>query len=76
MNKSRRKELQRIIDQLEDLKDNLESIMSEEEDYRDSIPENLQGSARYEKADDACGSLDDAISSLEDAVSSIEEAIE
>lgn len=76
MNKRRRKDLRSVIEQLEGLKDYLESIMSEEEDYRDSIPENLQGSARYVKADDACSSLDDAICSLEDAVSSIEEAVE
>lgn len=51
MNKIRRKELQSVIDQLEELKDSLETLMSEEEEYRDNMPENLQGSVRYEAAE-------------------------
>lgn len=50
MNKIRRKNLQSIIDQLEELKGSLEDLQSEEEEYRDNIPENMQGSERYEKA--------------------------
>lgn len=48
MNRERRKNLQSIADQLEELKSSLEDLQSEEEDYRDNIPENLQGSERYE----------------------------
>lgn len=53
MNRERRKNLQSIADQLEELKSSLEDLQSEEEDYRDNIPENLQGSERYERADEA-----------------------
>ena len=53
------------IDDLQDLIDNLTDVLCEEEEYRDNIPENLQGSSRYEKADCACDSLDCAISGLE-----------
>ena len=42
MNKIRRKNLQTIIDRLEDIKADLEEITYEEEEYRDNIPENLQ----------------------------------
>lgn len=76
MNKIRRKTLRDIMDQLEELKDSLEEVQSEEEAYRDNMPENLQGSDRYEAADAACDNLSDAVSSLEDAISSIESAIE
>ena len=76
MNKNRRKALKALMDQLEDIKSSLEEIQSEEEDYRDNIPENLQGSERYEIADTACDNLYDAVSSLEDAISSIEAAAE
>ena len=48
MNKIRRKNLQAIIDQLEELKCSLEDLQAEEE-YRDNIPENMQESERYEK---------------------------
>ena len=53
MNKIRRKNLQSIIDQLEELKGSLEDLQAEEEEYRDNIPENMQESERYEKADEA-----------------------
>ena len=76
MNKPRRKNLQGIIDQLEELKSSIEDLMSEEEEYRDNMPENMQGGERYEAAEMACDNLSDAVSNLEDAISSIEAAIE
>ena len=76
MNKIRRKNLQEIADKLAELKDELETLQREEEDYRDNMPENLQGSERYERADAACDSLSEAVESLDSAISSIEEAIE
>ena len=54
MNKARRKNIQDVVNQLEDLKSTLEDLQGEEEEYRDNIPENLQGSERYEKAEEAC----------------------
>ena len=76
MNRILRKSLQEIIDQLEDLKSSLEELQEEEEEYRDNMPENLQGSERYDKADEACGYLSDAVDGLEDVVCSIEAAME
>lgn len=76
MNKERRKALQSIVDQLATLQMQLEEIQTEEEEYRDNIPENFQIGERYERTEEICESLSDAVSSLEDATSSIEEAIE
>ena len=76
MNRERRKALQAIVDQLETLQMQLEEILTEEEEYRDNIPENFQSGERYEHIEEICESLSDAVSSLEDATSSIEEAIE
>ena len=76
MNKVRRKNLQSIANQLEYLKTQIEDICSDEEEYRDNIPENMQGSERYEKADTACGNLSDAVDNLEEVIYSIESAIE
>lgn len=75
MNKGRRKSLQSIADQVEELKSGLEDLMEEEEEYRDNMPENLQESGRHEIADAACDSISDAIGSLEEAVDSISCAI-
>lgn len=49
MNKIRRKNLQSIIDQLEELKGSLEDLQAEEEEYRDNIPGSMQESERYER---------------------------
>ena len=76
MNKARRKDLQSILDQLEELKSSLETTQEDEEEYRDNMPENLQGSARYEKAEEAISNMEDAVSSLEDTISSVEAAME
>ena len=76
MNKARRKALAEIREQLEVLQDQLMTISEEEEEYRDNIPENLQCSERYEKADQACDALSYACDSLEELISYIEEAEE
>ena len=76
MNKERRKKIQGIADQLEELKGNLELIQEEEEEYRDNIPENLQGSERYEKAEEACDALSEAVDSLDDIIASLGELAE
>lgn len=76
MNKERRKNIQGIADQLEELKGNLELLQEEEEEYRDNIPENLQGSERYERADEACEALNEAVDNLDDIISSLSELAE
>lgn len=76
MHKVRRKELQSIIDQLAESKSSLEELMAEEEEYRDNMPENLQGSERYEAADAACDAMQEAVDGLDEVISNIESAIE
>lgn len=74
MNKVRRKELQELYDIISEAKDRLEMLHDEEEEYKDNIPENLQGSERYEIAEAAVDALDSAVSSLEETLDYIEEA--
>lgn len=76
MNKIRRKNLQTIIDRPEDIKADLEEITYEEEEYRDNIPENLQSSEKYERADEACDNLNDAADTLNEVIDSITTAME
>lgn len=54
----------------------IEQLCYEEQDYLDSIPENLQGGERYEKAEEAVSALEEAVNSLEEALDSIDIAIE
>jgi hypothetical protein len=76
MNRERRKALQDISTQLEELKGCLEDLMEEEEEYRDNIPENLQGSERYERAEEACDNLGSAVDELDTVIEYIEAAME
>ena len=69
MNKQRRNRLQKVIDQLKELKVEVSSICEEEQDAYDNMPEILQdgesGSQMYEN-----------ISTLEDQESNFDELIE
>ena len=76
MNKARRKEINSIIEQIVDLKNNLENILEDEDDYRDNMPENLWGSKRYEISENASSNLEFAISSLEEVIDYLEESTE
>ena len=52
------------------------NLQAEEEEYRDNMPENLQGSERYEAADAAVDNMSSAVDALDEAISSIESAQE
>lgn len=76
MNKVRRKQLDEVIAKIEEAKELLDVLREEEEEYRDNMPENLQGSEKYQMADEAIDNMDCAIDSLEEAISYIESAQE
>ena len=50
--------------------------MSEEQDYLDNMPENLQFSERYENAESNVDDLDSSLDSIDDAVESILAAVD
>lgn len=76
MNKARRKALDEVISKIEEAKELLENLQAEEEEYRDNMPENLQGSERYGVADAAADNMNSAVDALDEAISSIESAQE
>ena len=72
MNNARRKQLLNLIPRIDELQSTiselqeaLEAIRDEEQEYLDNIPENLQGSEKYGKSEQAIESLDSAAYSLE-----------
>jgi len=75
MNKPRREALQSIIDKLEDLNLDIETIKDEEQEYADNMPENMQSSERHDTAENAVSSMDEAINSISEAINSIDESI-
>ena len=76
MNAQRRKELDQIWELVAEARDRLESVKDDEEDYKDNIPENLQGSERYERAEEVVYNLENALDELNSVLETIEEAAE
>lgn len=73
MNNTRRKQIAKVVEQLETLKEELEDIECQELDYRDSIPENLQESERYYASTAAIDLLTETACDLAEALSKLEE---
>lgn len=76
MNKQRRKQIEDVTGKIRDLLADLENLRDEEEEYKDNIPENLQGSERYENAEECVYDLTEAIDSIESALEDIDNCIE
>lgn len=76
MNKQRRIALNQISELISNVYEDLESCKDQEEEYRDNMPENLQGGERYEKADDAVNMLEEALESLQQAMDDIQEVVD
>ena len=76
MNKNRRNELTAVLAKIEEIRNELESIMNDEEEYRDNMPENLQGSERFEQSDNACSEMQIALDGLDEVFLNIESAQE
>ena len=76
MNNYRRKDIANIIQQLEELKEQITNVMSEEQEYLDNIPENLQMSEKAENSQNAISELENAECSIDEAISSLQTAME
>lgn len=76
MNKQRRKSIQEVMEKLEELKEQLDYIMSDEQEAFDNLPESLQESSRGSAMQEAIDNLDYAMSSIEEVVEYLESACE
>ena len=70
MNKERRKQIQKVISEIECV---VQDILSDEQDAFYNMPEGLQCSENGMISEDAQDSLDAAIDALEEAISYLEE---
>ena len=75
MNNTRRQQLRKWLEDMENIKSELETICSDEQDYFDNMPENLQGSQRGCDSEEAIEQMEEAVSSIEDAINIIEEIV-
>ena len=75
MNNERRKTIRSLVGQLETIKEEIDTLHSEEEGAMYSMPENMQyNSARWDAAEEAMTQLDEAMTNIESVVDALEEA--
>ena len=81
MNQTRRKSLQKLLNQLqplepviEELRYDIAALQGEEQEYRDAMPAGIGEGARGEAADAAIGALEEVITILEQVQSDVVEA--
>lgn len=74
MNKTRRKELERALELINEVNEILSVAKDEEQEYYDNMPESFQNGDKGEQASTAIENIESAMSSLEDVVSYLEEA--
>ena len=75
MNEKRRESLRAAVSLLDRAETLVNTVCDQESDVLDNYPENLQGSERFEKMEDAVDSLNDALESIGEAKDRIEAAI-
>lgn len=75
MNKERRKQIQDVLDRLDGVMAEIETIASEERDYYDNMPENMKSGDKEQAASDAADALDQARDSVESAIDDMNNAI-
>lgn len=76
MNKQRRKQIEDLINKIEECMAEAETIASEERDYYDAMPESLQNGDKGQAASDAADTLDQARDDLESARDNLQQAVE
>jgi hypothetical protein len=68
VNAARRKLIQEAIDKMHEAKALLEQACSEEEEYKDNMPENMQSGEKYDTAERACETIQEAVDQLDEIV--------
>jgi formiminotetrahydrofolate cyclodeaminase len=76
MNKARRKLLNSILEELDELEDQLQGIIDDEQAAYDNLPESIQNGERGQRSSEAIEALEGALDSLSDVRDGIESACE
>ena len=75
MNNARRKTIAKLVGEFEDYQEAVQSVLDEEEEYLEAMPEGLRGSERGEISETAVSSLQEAVGSLEELITALQDAI-
>lgn len=73
MNRERRKRIMQLSEKLSEVRTSLESILNEEEDAFDNMPESLQETERGEQMQEYIEVMGEAISYIEEMESNFKE---
>ncbi len=76
MNAQRGKWINSVWDKLDELKSEIESIMEEEQEAYDNLPESIQDGERGEKMQEAIDNLSNSMDSIDEAISYLESSVE
>ena len=76
MNKQNRKDIEKLIEKLDEVKTDLEFMQEDEESKYDNLPEGIQDSERGEAMQEAIENLESAVSSIEEAIDYLNEILE
>lgn len=76
MNKQRRKQIEGMIDKLENIKEHISDILDDEQNAFDNMPESIQYGERGYIMRVTIDFLDDAIGNIVDAIDNLYEVIE
>lgn len=74
MNKDRRARIATLKDTIDEAKGALETILDEERDAYDNLPESLQDSGQGQASQEAIDNLESALSGLDEALCYLDEA--
>lgn len=75
MNKDKRRTLSSIQSRIDEIKQEVNLVLSQEQSCLDNMPESLEGTERYERFENSVENLEDTIESLKDAIKFIDEAM-
>lgn len=76
MNNTRRNAIKKLIADAEYIKDRLDSILEDEQDALDNMPESLQDTERYERMEEAVSNLEYALDGIDDVINYLDTARE
>lgn len=85
MNKTRRQAIDKIKERIEkelpsdtinSILEDIEALRDEEQESLDNMPENLQGSERYETSEAAVDSLDEAYNTLDEILDNLQSVLD
>ena len=74
MNAKQRKQIEALSATLCDVRSQLETLQSDEQEKYDNMPESLQGGDKGSNQEEVCGDMDSAVDSISEVIDALERA--